>query len=112
MLIAEVARSQNVSSGFLAKIFQNLSRVGLVESHRGAGGGVSLGMSPDKINVRMILEAIEGQIALNNCLLEHGGCTDADHCALAGMWRRAQDAMMDVLETTSLAELAAAERER
>ena len=108
--IADVARSQNVSAGFLAKIFQNLSRAGLVESHRGAGGGVSLGMSAEKITVRMIIEAVEGPIALNNCLVEHGGCRDADGCALAAMWHRAQDAMLGVLEGTSLAGLVASER--
>ena len=84
-LIADVAASQNVSAGFLAKIFQNLSRACLVESHRGAGGGVSLGMSAERITVRMIIEAVEGPIALNNCLVEHGGCKDADRCALAAM---------------------------
>ena len=51
-LIAEVAASQGVSAGFLAKIFQSLSRAGLVDSHRGAGGGVSLGMPAERIDVR------------------------------------------------------------
>ena len=109
-LIADVAASQDVSAGFLAKIFQSLSRAGLVDSHRGAGGGVSLGMSAERINIRMIIEAVEGPIALNNCLLEHGGCEDADHCALAGMWQHAQDAMLRVLEGTNLAGLVASEK--
>lgn len=108
-LIGDVAKSQDVSPGFLAKIFQSLSRAGLIDSHRGAGGGVSLGMSAETINVRMIIEAVEGPIALNECLLEHGGCKNADTCALAGMWREAQEQMLSVLERATLAELAVAE---
>ena len=109
-LIADVARSQGVSAGFLAKIFQELSRAGLVDSHRGAGGGVSLGMPAQSINLKMIIEAVEGPSALNNCLLEHGGCSNASHCPLADVWRSAQEAMLTKLEAGNLAQLAAMER--
>ena len=106
-LIGDVAKSQDVSAGFLAKIFQELSRAGLVDSHRGAGGGVSLGMAAEKITLKMIIEAVEGPIALNNCLLDHGYCTNREKCAVAETWRDAQGAMLGVLERDSLAELAA-----
>ena len=109
-LIADVARSEEVSAGFLAKIFQSLSRAGLVDSHRGAGGGIGLGMPAEQINIRMIIEAVEGPIALNDCLLEHGGCQKAESCPLADVWRQAQQAMLTVLEQSNLAQLAAREK--
>ena len=108
--IGDVAKSQGVSAGFLAKIFQELSRAGLVDSHRGAGGGVSLGMAADEITVKMIIEAVEGPIALNNCLLEHGYCRNRTDCPVADMWRDAQGAMVGVLERSTLAELVAREK--
>jgi len=110
--IADVAARQGVSPGFLAKIFQELSRAGLVDSHRGAGGGVSLALPAERINIRMVIEAVEGPIALNNCLMEQDGCERAQECVLVGMWREAQEAMLTVFEGATLAELACRERSR
>lgn len=111
-LIADVAKNQGVSPGFLAKIFQELARAELVDSHRGAGGGVSLGKPAGTINLRMIIEAVEGPIALNNCLIGHDGCARTQECALADVWREAQEAMLAKLEQTNLADLAARERKK
>jgi Rrf2 family transcriptional regulator, iron-sulfur cluster assembly transcription factor len=110
--IADIAGRQGVSPGFLAKIFQELSRAGLVESHRGAGGGVSLGLPADQVTLRMIIEAVEGPIALNNCLLQEDGCPKAKECGLAVTWREAQGALTGVLERTTLADLAGREKLR
>ena len=109
-LIADVARSQGVSAGFLAKIFQELARAGLVDSYRGAGGGVSLGKRADAINLRMIIEAVEGPVALNNCLAQDERCANVGSCCLAETWRQAQEAMLTVLERKNLGELAAEQR--
>lgn len=106
ILIGDIAHQQQVSPSFLAKIFQSLSGCGLVDSRRGAGGGVSLGKPATDINLRMIIEAVDGPVALNNCLSTDSPCTQAGQCPVAGVWRRAQDGMMGVLESCNLAELA------
>jgi Rrf2 family transcriptional regulator, iron-sulfur cluster assembly transcription factor len=101
-LISEIAKSQKVSASFLAKIFQGLAKAGLVDSQRGAAGGVNLARDPKEISLRNIVEAVEGPVALNRCLRAKDPCERNRTCALASVWREAQDKMLEVLETATL----------
>jgi Rrf2 family protein len=94
-----------VSEAFLAKIFQMLAQAGVVKSHRGVKGGFSLGRAPEKITLREVVEICEGGIALNHCLRKVDPCQDADTCAIANVWREAQDALTGALDKTTLADV-------
>jgi Rrf2 family protein len=100
-----LAGSCEVSEAFLAKIFQMLAQAGVVKSHRGVKGGFSLGRPADEITLREIVEICEGGIALNHCLRKVDPCQDVDTCAVANVWREAQDALSGALEKTSLADV-------
>ena len=100
-----LAGSCEVSVAFLAKIFQMLAQAGVVKSHRGVKGGFSLGRPADEITLREIVEICEGGIALNHCLRKVDPCQDVDTCAVANVWREAQDALSGALEKTSLADV-------
>jgi Rrf2 family protein len=101
-LISNIARAQKVSSSFLAKIFQGLAKAGLVQSQRGAAGGVSLAREPERISLRNIVEAVEGPVAINRCLLPEDRCENAPTCPLAVVWREAQKKLLEVLENVTL----------
>ena len=60
-LIGDIAKEQGCSASFLAKIFQSLSKAGLIDSQRGVSGGVSLACVPEEINLKQIIEAYRGQ---------------------------------------------------
>ena len=60
--VSEIARAVDVPPPFLAKIFQDFSRLGLIRSYRGSGGGVILGRAVEQISLREVVEAIEGPI--------------------------------------------------
>lgn len=102
MLISEIAEAEGVSASFLAKTFQKLVKAGLVESARGAAGGVGLARPTDKITLRDIVEAIDGPIELNRCLSSDSRCEKADRCALSSVWREAQEKLLEVLARTTL----------
>jgi Rrf2 family protein len=102
-LISEIAKAQKVSASFLAKIFQGLSKAGLVDSVRGVAGGVNLARDPKEISLRNIVEAVEGPVALNRCLRKKDPCENTRTCPLADVWREAQEKMLEVLETATLA---------
>ena len=91
-----------MSSSFLAKIFQSLAKAGLVESTRGAAGGVALGRPANEISLRDIVEAVEGPMALNDCLLSDDPCENAEDCPVAPVWREAQDRLLTVLQSATL----------
>jgi Rrf2 family protein len=101
-LIPEIAKAQKVSASFLAKIFQVLAKAGLVESQRGAAGGVNLAREPREISLRHIVEAVEGPVAINRCLRAKNPCENTRTCPLASVWREAQEKMLEVLEKVTL----------
>src|SRR3972149_3230477 len=71
---ADVARRQMVPKPFLRKVVQALARSGCVKTHRGTGGGIALTRDPETITLRAVIEAIEGPISLNGCVIAPGAC--------------------------------------
>lgn len=100
-----IAGACEVSEAFLAKIFQMLAQAGIVRSHRGVKGGFSMGKDPAEITLREIVEVCEGGIVLNHCLRKVNPCQDAGTCAVANVWREAQNALTGALDRTSLADV-------
>lgn len=111
MLVGDIAADEGLPESYLAKIFQELTRCGIVRSHRGAGGGFSLARPAEAITLRQIVEAIQGPIALNTCL-EAGAanrCEQVDRCAIYPVLKRAQQQLLSILDETTLAELVSQE---
>ena len=96
-LINEIAEVQEVPRSFLAKIIQTLTKVGLVRSHRGVKGGVTLARRPEEITLLEVIEKVEGPIFLNVCLIKQGYCHRDVTCPVHPVWREAQTALLGVL---------------
>jgi len=105
-LLDDIAAAVDVPRALLAKVFQQFGKVGLVNSCRGAGGGFTLGRSADRISLLEIIEAVEGPILLNRCLLEEGACGRDAVCTVHPVWREVQESMRVVLGGVSLEQLA------
>ncbi len=100
-----IAGSCEVSEAFLAKIFQMLGQAGIVKSHRGVKGGFSLARPAEEISLRDVVEVCEGGIVLNHCMRKINPCKDVGTCAVANVWREAQDALTGALDRTNLADV-------
>lgn len=107
VLVGEVAQAEGLPESYLAKIFQDLSKQGLIHSHRGAKGGFSLARPPAEITLREVIEAIEGPIALCRCLSPFEGCARKEDCALFPVLARVQEELLEALSRTTVQELAA-----
>jgi Rrf2 family protein len=107
----QIAARQDIPIKFLFQIIPDLKSAGLIVTTRGNGGGIYLNKQPDKVNIRQIVEAIEGPIALNQCLIGLDSCNRRPSCPLHKVWRDAQESMLAVLESTTLAGLAEATSE-
>ena len=105
-LISEISKVQDVPKSYLAKIMQHLVKVGLVNSRRGAKGGFFLARPADRITLRETIEAIEGPIYLNVCLIKKGECPRDEICPVHPVWREAQEKLFSVLESKTMAQLA------
>ncbi|MEK7803466.1 MAG: Rrf2 family transcriptional regulator [Deltaproteobacteria bacterium] len=105
-LTSEISKVQDVPKSYLAKIMQHLVKVGLVNSRRGAKGGFFLARPADRITLRETIEAIEGPIYLNVCLIKKGECPRDEICPVHPVWREAQEKLFSVLESKTMAQLA------
>ena len=105
-LISEISKVQDIPKSYLAKIMQHLVKVGLVNSRRGAKGGFFLARPADRITLRETIEAVEGPIYLNVCLIKKGECSRDEICPVHPVWREAQEKLFSVLESKTMAQLA------
>jgi Rrf2 family protein len=104
-MIDQMSRQEQIPKSFLAKIFQNLAKAGLVRSIRGSGGGFALAKNPAEISVLEIVEAVEGRIVFQRCKQSKPECEHVGGCALCGLFERAQDGVKEALTRTSLRDL-------
>lgn len=106
VMVDVLANEEDVPPSFLGKIFQSLSKAGLVRSARGSGGGFSLALPAGQISALAVIEAVEGPLALTRCLDENLGCEHAGGCALCGLFSSAQERVREVFAQANIAELA------
>ncbi len=107
----EIAQRQQIPLRFLEQQLGALSKAGLVESFRGAGGGCRIARDPAEITVAEIADAIEGQLFPMFCLepSDHT-CFQDSRCGLQGFWADVARAVQEVFHTTTVADLAARHR--
>ena len=105
-LISEIAEATGAPHTFLAKIFQNFAKIGIVNSFRGTGGGFTLGRSPAKITLREVVEAVEGPIVPNRCLVGSGSCERETQCNVHPVWRQVQVQVVEILDSVTFDALA------
>lgn len=103
--IADISRQWDIPENFLRKIVAQLSKSGLLLSQRGSGGGVSLAHPAETITLLDVIEAVEGKMFLNKCLIGPDACSRSSHCAVHIVWCEAQQQLRQVLAKRSLAEL-------
>ncbi|MCE1245174.1 MAG: Rrf2 family transcriptional regulator [Firmicutes bacterium] len=103
--IKEIAQARDIPVSFLAKIFQSLSRAGLVRSQRGAKGGFVLAKPAKEITLLDILQAIEGAIALNLCMEGENTCYKSVQCPVHPVLKEAQNELAKTLGRHNLEEL-------
>ena len=103
--IKTIAERENISSKYLEQLIAMLKTAGLIRSVRGPRGGYMLAKPPAEIPFKDVFLALEGQMDTAECL-EHKqhtpGCAD---CATSRIWQELQDAIIGVLEKTTLADL-------
>jgi Rrf2 family protein len=98
---SQIAEEQKIPPSFLAKIVSQLSVAGLLQTSRGARGGVSLARSPEDISFLEVVEAIDGPILLNECVTDSGSCAFGESCAMRPVFCDAQAELVNRLETTT-----------
>lgn len=97
----------HVEAPTASKVLKLLAGNGLLESYRGANGGYRVNRTAAQISVAEVIAAIEGPIAMTECSVEEGLCSQEDNCELRGNWQRISLAVAQALREVSLAEMSA-----
>jgi Rrf2 family protein len=94
----DIAKQMDIPDQFLGKIAQQLARAGLVEIIQGAKGGYRLRLPPSKITLLAVVEAVIGEIFLNDCLMNSGCCLRSKACSVNKIWEKARNQLRATLQ--------------
>lgn len=105
----DIARVMDIPDQFLGKIAQQLARARIIEIVQGSKGGYRLRVPPEKLTLLDVVEAVIGEIFLNDCLLNPNTCSQTPHCAVHQVWQKARDRLRETLREANFADLLAEE---
>ena len=86
VFLKDIANGQNISEKYLSLIIIPLRGVGLVNSIRGAYGGYSLAKDPSQITMKEIVDVLEGDCSLVDCVKNPSACPRVPICASHDIW--------------------------
>jgi Rrf2 family protein len=102
----EIAADMDIPEKYLPQVLGELVRAGLVASVAGPDGGYELVRTPEEVSLLEVVEAAEGPVRSETCVLRGGPCRWDDACAIHFAWSEAQNAFVDRLARTTFALLA------
>ena len=106
LTIKEIANRQDVSVAYLEQLLNKLRRSNLIKSQKGPGGGYAINKKPEEISVGMILNSLEGPVAITQCLDPTAkGCKRVDGCVAHLLWKSLGEKIEEFLETINLDDL-------
>jgi Rrf2 family iron-sulfur cluster assembly transcriptional regulator len=103
---AAISEAEDIPLPFLTKVISRLAMAGLVTTSRGMGGGVSLARPATEISLLQIVEAVDGPIVINRCLLRSNACDREPYCAAHDIWANIQDRLVEELGAVTMNDLA------
>jgi Rrf2 family protein len=94
----EIASKMDIPDQFLGKIAQQLARAGAIEIVQGARGGFRLVIAPEELTLLEVVEAVIGEIFLNDCVMRPESCSRSHACAVHCIWAKAKDQLRQTLQ--------------
>jgi len=103
---AQIAALTGLTQPTVAKVAKRLQACDLLETKRGVNGGYQLVGNPSELSLAMIIEAVEGPIAVNGCVDgAQDPCAVSNCCFMSNQWNKVNGTVRAALEAVSLAEL-------
>ena len=112
VLISEMAEKARLPRKFLESILLELRNVGVLQSKKGKGGGYSLSRDPERIFLGSVVRLLNGPLAPVACASQTAysrceDCVSEETCGVHIIMKDVRDAMANILDKTSLADLRA-----
>ena len=107
--IKDIATQEKIPVKFLEQILLTLKNAGLLQSKMGVGGGYYLAKPPEEITLGQIVRILDGPLAPTRCVsqmaYEPCGCPDEETCGLRMVMLDVRNAIADILDNTTLADV-------
>ncbi len=109
--LASLAQRNRLPAKFLEQIMSTLRHAGIVRTTLGAHGGYAIAADPATVTIGRVIRLLDGALAPLGCVslryYEKCSCADEATCALRDAMLDVRDAILEILDTETLAELAA-----
>jgi Rrf2 family nitric oxide-sensitive transcriptional repressor len=108
---AQVAQLYGVSGNHMSKVVNQLARLGYIRSIRGIGGGMELARPAEEIRLGEVIEALEGNMHLLECVCTDNVCAIEKFCKLKGVLAEAERVQLEYLNSVTLADVLPSKRQ-
>lgn len=105
IFLKDIAHSEEISEKYLSQIVIPLKAQGLVIPFRGAHGGYVLGRPASEIKLREIVEPLEGDLCLVDCVTNAEACNRSTECITRDVWKQMSSLLLEFLDTFTLDDL-------
>ncbi|MCL5071736.1 MAG: Rrf2 family transcriptional regulator [Actinobacteria bacterium] len=104
-LLKDVAKSESISEKYLSLIVIPLKSAGLLNAIRGSHGGYCLSRLPSEIRIKDIIETMEGDLCLLECVKNKSACERSDNCVSRDLWLGLSNEIVKYLDSLTLADI-------
>lgn len=112
VFLKDIAKGENISEKYLSLIIIPLRGVNLVNSVRGAHGGYNLSKEPSQITLKEIVDVLEGDCSLVDCVKNPSSCTRVPICASHDVWTLIGEKISETLSSITLDKLVKMNKEK
>lgn len=105
IFLKDIAQSEEISEKYLSQIIIPLKSRGLVNTFRGAHGGYTLGKPASEISLREIVESLEGELCLVDCIRTPAACRRSTECVTREIWDEMSTMLLEFLDSHTLEDL-------
>lgn len=102
--IKEIASGIDSPEYFLAKILQDLSKRGIIQSAKGPNGGFYLDEISLKKPLAEVVKAVDGDSLFVNCSLGLKYCSEVNPCPLHNEFKEIRNKIYLMLQNTNIAD--------
>ena len=112
MQVREISDNLEIPKAYTAKLMQQLARTDIISSSRGPKGGFYLSEENRNQSLMSVVEAIDGKIKLESCILGLRNCDEEKPCPLHFYINKSRDQLLQTLYTKSIEDMASDLREK
>ena len=105
IFLKDIAHSEEISEKYLSQIIMPLKASGLINTFRGAHGGYLLSRDASQITLREIIEPLEGDLTLVDCVKKSDVCNRSFECVTRDVWNEMSSLLLNFLDKITLEDL-------